>query len=140
MGITIRSKNHSCDMGPGGFLRFQETVAKQISPEFSVEFEKFREQLRQAYFNKKNKQQIIDAHQKYIDECLIDGLISEAVIQLLYQPDTEGKIKKKNANKIYKLIKDLDDTTKYGYIGRADCATMKDLKQIFGDKSKVKWY
>ena len=40
MGLTIRSKNHSIDIGTGGFLRLRKTIAdltnKEISEHYGV--------------------------------------------------------------------------------------------------------
>lgn len=74
------------------------------------------------------------------NEYIRQGEVTVEVANFLYQSDCEGKVDRKQAKQIYELIKECNDNISFGYSGRADCATMADLKNIFSDGTKVEWY
>lgn len=139
MGITIRSKRHSCDMGYGGFGRFRATVAEKVNTAFHTHYLSLTDQAvsflhgneRDAYFKKYDA-----TTNDYIEQ----GVVTIEVANFLYQGDCDGKIDRQQAKQLYALIKECDDNIGFGYIGRADCATMADLKKIFSDGTKVEWH
>lgn len=124
MGITISSKRYGCDMGYGGFSRFRDLVSEKVSEKFNTHYMKLNSL--DAMFL------IGDARKEYFREY-------DAITNFLYQSDCEGSIDRNQAKQIYELIKDCDDEIIFGYIGRKDCAKMRDMKSIFSDKTKVSW-
>lgn len=132
MGVTIGSKNYSCDLGYGGFGNFREKVAELASAEFGKHYSSLSEPgvmfltggERKKYFSVYNvkTQSLVD-----------NGFVTDEIANFCYQSDCDGKIDKEQASQIYEKIKDYDDDICYGYAGRNDCAMFKDLKQIFKD-------
>lgn len=138
MGITISSKRHSCDMGYAGFNRFRNTVAEKTYKDFYEHYLLLSSLRAMVGFGDERKKyfEIYDAKTKdYIE----NGKVTVEIANFLYQSDCSGKIDKKQALQIYKLIKDCDDGIVFGYTGRQDCAKMLDMKKIFKDMTNVKW-
>lgn len=136
MGITIRCQRtgRSIDMGytQFGFLRFR--IAEQMSVELGNHYNKLYTEAplfgRPLWFERYDKE---------TDRIFLNGGISLGVINnFLYQSDCEGSTPWRDCWKIYKLVKDLPDNEKIGYIGRSDCATMGDFKAILLDCNKKK--
>lgn len=138
MGITISSKRHSCDMGYGGFGRFRNTVAEKVSAEFHKHYLLLSDSKVMFLFEEERKE-YFEKYDAITKEFIEHNVITVEVANFLYQRDTDGKIDRKQAKQIYKLIKECDDSIIFGYSGRADCAKMSDLKMIFSDGTKVKW-
>jgi hypothetical protein len=138
MGITINSKRYSCDMGYGGFGRFRNVVAEKVNGEFYKHYLILSTpeamfsigDVRKEFFKK------YDATTK---EFVKQNIVTVEVANFLYQSDCNGKIDGKQAKQIFELIKECDDDISFGYSGRKDCAKMSDLKNIFSDRTKVKW-
>ena len=130
MGVTIKSKNFSTDMGYGGFMNFRKRVAMLVSKNFGNHYAKLSEGMflygeeRDEYFK------IYDKETNNFVEC---SLVSAELANFCYQSDCDGEIDQSQAKKIYEVIKDYDDDFCYGYSGREDCAMFKDLKDIFKD-------
>lgn len=138
MGITISSKRHSCDMGYGGFARLRNTVAEKISPAFHAHYLSLTAPAVLSLYGEER-----NAYYKTYDattnEYMEQGVVTIEVANFLYQSDCDGKVDRKQAKELYELIKACDDNQVFGYFGRADCATMADLKKIFSDGTKVEW-
>ena len=121
-------------MGCGGFMMFRLRVAYEANQLVGNHYENLTNAPlisgREEFFKEYNKK---------TNEYVESGKLKAEVANFLYQSDCDGKINKKQANEIFKLIKDVDDEIKYGHYWREDCATMKDLKLIFSDGSKVRW-
>lgn len=138
MGVTISSKRHSCDMGYGGFGRFRNVVAEKTSKKFYEHYTSM--DVPEVMFLSGDKR--VDFFKKYdavTKELVEQGEVTIEVANFLYQSDCGGKIDRKQARQIYKLIKECDDDISFGYVGRSDCAKMSDLKNIFSDNTKVEW-
>lgn len=126
-------------MGYGGFGRFRNIVAETVSKQFCSHYLLLSEASVMFLSGDENKKYF----EKYnaITEVFVDkGEITVEVANFLFQSDCGGKIDKKQAQQIYELIKDCNDDLIFGYVGRSDCAKMSDMKKIFSDKTKVKWY
>lgn len=140
MGITLKSKNFSADMGYGGFFRFRSKVSSLINKEFGEHYEKLNEgsflfgDERTVFFEK------YDAKTK---DLIKSNVITPEIANFCYQSDCEGSIDQRQAKQIYEKIKDYNDDVCYGYAGRSDCAMFSDLKTIFKDCAengkKIKW-
>ena len=139
MGVSIESKSHNCDLGFAGFNRFRNLVAEKISIEFGEHYKLLTTPEVLNLYGEEHKKFYAEYDAK-TNEFIKNGVVPLDVAIFLYKSDCEGKINKQQAKKVYELIKDCDDNIVYGYIGRSDCATMKDFKQIFGNGSTVKWY
>ncbi|MEK3955682.1 MULTISPECIES: hypothetical protein [unclassified Psychrobacillus] len=141
MGVTIKSKSFSADMGYGGFNLYRKKIATLSSLEFGNHFSKLDKAMslpdmdREAFYKKYNKQ---------TDELIKRNVITSEIANFCYQSDCEGSIDQRQAKLIYEKIKDEDDNICYGYAGRSDCAMFSDLKHIFKDCAenggKVKWH
>ncbi|MDM8310811.1 hypothetical protein QUW36_01945 [Clostridium cadaveris] len=138
MGITIRSKRYSCDMGCGGFGRFRNAVAEKVNEEFYKHYLDLSSPEAMFSFGKK-REEYFKTYDAKTNEFVKKNIISVEVANFLYQCDCEGKIDRKQAKEIYELIKECDDNIAFGYVGRSDCAKMSDMKKIFSDKTKVEW-
>lgn len=130
MGITINSKRHSCDMGYGGFGRFRNTVAEGVGQEFHKHYLLLSDPEVMFLFGDER----VEYFKKYdatTNEFVGQGTVTAEVANFLYQSDCDGKVNRQQAKQIYELIKECNDNIVFGYFGRADCATMADLKRIF---------
>lgn len=138
MGVTIGSKRHSCDMGNFGFCRFRNTVAEKVNDDFSKHYMKLSDP-KVMFLEGEDFRKYFAEYDTKTKEYVNQGIVTIEVANFLYQSDCKGKIDRKQAKQIYELIKDCDDNIIFGYIGKADCAKMKDLKDIFSDGTKVEW-
>lgn len=141
MGVTISSKNCSCDMGYFGFARLRCKVAELKNVEFGIHRSSLE---RTIPFGEDERKEFFEKYNAITTKMVNEGKVSAEIANFCYQSDCEGKIKRKRAAVIYKTIKDCDDKTLYGYTGRVDCATFEDLKNIFKDcvehGGTVEWY
>lgn len=141
MGITIRSKNKSIDMGYGGFYNLRKTVAKLAADDIGKHYE----HLMDAPYSNDERKSFFEDYDKKIEELSeIHNGEMDSVLIFIYQSDCEGSLSIKDCRKIYEIIKDYDDDVLYGYWGRPDCAKFADFKAIVKDcidnRCKLKWY
>jgi hypothetical protein len=140
VGITLKSKNSSVDMGYGGFGRFRSKVANLSGEVFGEHYEELNKAMllfedeRDAFYKNYNAK---------TDELIEANAITVEIANFCYQSDCEGSIDRQQAKQIYEKIKDYDDDVCYGYAGRSDCAMFSDLKNIFKDCTRngkiIKW-
>ncbi|PLS19374.1 hypothetical protein CVD28_02870 [Bacillus sp. M6-12] len=139
MGITIKSKNFSADIGYGGFGRFRKKVATLSNSEFGNHYE----ELDKAMFIYGERDAFYKTYNAKTDKLLEANVITVEIANFCYQSDCEGSIDQHQAKQIYEKIKDYNDDICYGYAGRSDCAMFSDLKNIFKDCAEnggsVKW-
>jgi len=133
MGLTISSKNCSCDLGYGGFLNFRSKVSELVSVEFGKHY---KESEKGSILFEKERKDFFEKYNAKTKEMIEKGFVTVEIANFCYQCDCEGKIEKKQAKQIYEKIKDYDDKFCYGYAGREDCAMFEDLKNIFKDCAK----
>lgn len=131
MGITIKSKNFSADMGYMGFNRFREKVAELSNDEFGKHYSDLKPLM--FVFDEEKKKSYFDKYNAKTDELVEKNKISVEIANFCYQSDCDGSIDQDQAKQIYEKIKDYDDNICYGYSGRPDCAMFMDLKNIFKD-------
>lgn len=132
MGITIRSKNHSCDMGCGGFNRFRQLVAELHNEDFGVHYSILSMSEVQFMYGDR-RVEYFKVYDAATHDFIKSGKVSIGVARFCYASDCDGKANRRRSRHIYNIIKDLDDGIKLGYVGRPDCATMADMKRIFQD-------
>lgn len=138
MGITLHSKNHSVDMGYGGFFRFRSKVANLVNEEFGKHYEDVK---KGSYlFNEKEREKFFAEYDAKTNKFIEDNIVSPEIANFCYQSDSEGSIDQRQAKAIYNIIKDYNDDICYGYAGRPDCAMFSDLKQIFKDGAETRKY
>lgn len=125
-------------MGYDGFMLFRNEVAKQVSGEFEQHYLELNSGKVMMLYGEKRKKFFVE-YDKKTDKLIEEGKVSLEVAVFLYRCDCEGKITRQQAKKVYELIKNCDDNIPYGYTRRDDCATMKDMKKIFSDNTKVEW-
>lgn len=87
----------------------------------------------------KEREEYFEKYDSTTNEYIEKGEVTVEVANFLYQNDCDGKIDRKQAKQIYELIKECDNDLSFGYFGKADCAKMSDLKNIFSDGTKVEW-
>ena len=119
-------------MGYGGFARFRIIVAENVS---EIVGEHYNNLFNAPIFDREDFFKKYDAKTNK----LIGKDLTIEVANFLFQSDCEGKIDRRQSNQIYRLIKNCNDDTIFGYQGRQDCAKMADIKKIFSDKTKVEW-
>lgn len=129
MGVTIESKNHSIDLGGGGFKRLRTKVAELAAPDIFEHYKKLDEGLRspnRKTFFKDYDKKIAELDKKY------EGKMSD-ILDFLYESDCDGIMDVPHCRSIYEVIKNYDDDVLYGYAGRKDCAKFADFKTIVKD-------
>lgn len=141
MGVTIDSKNHSIDMGCGGFNNLRTKIAELTGREIFDHYKNLEKSMwlfgeeRKKFFEEYNKK-ISEIHEKYN--------VPDGILDFLYASDCGGSISVEACKQIWEIIKDYDDNILYGYIGRPDCAKFKDFKEIIRDcienHCKLKWF
>lgn len=131
MGMTIESKNHSIDLGGGGFMRLRTKVSELTAPDIFEHYKKLDEGLRlygdeRKAFYKSYNAKIAELDKKY------EGRMSD-ILDFLYESDCDGIMDVPHCRSIYEIIKNYDDDILYGYAGRKDCAKFADFKKIVKD-------
>lgn len=138
MGITIRSKNFSYDMGYLGFMRFRTEVATQASEEFG---ELYSTLSKAPMFG---KQDFFKDYDEKVSEMVKNSVVSRRIANFCHEPDAEARVNRKTCKAVYELIKDCDDNLSFGYSGRVDCTHMENMKLIFKDCAenglRIEWY
>ena len=143
MGLTIRSKNHSIDIGTGGFLRLRKIIAdltnKEISEHYGVLMTE--EYIHMVYHG-------FEAYDRKTEE-LYEKYKRQygKVIDFLYAPDTAAKMTYGCAKQLLGIIgsrTDLDDMV-IGYAGWGEhAARFRDFRHILEDAAETKrgfrWY
>ena len=129
MGVTIKSKSRSIDLGGGGFRRLRTKVAELAAPDIFEHYKKLGEGMwypnRKAFF-KDYDEKIAELDKKY------KGKMSD-ILDCLYESDCDAEMDADHCRSIYEVIKDYDDNILYGYAGRKDCAKFADFKKIVKD-------
>lgn len=138
MGITIKSKRHECYVGFLGFDRFRMKVASEVSEEVFNHFN-LTNNPAVMMLNPEEQIKFCKEFDAKTEELIASGELSYEVADFLLQMDSKGEISSKQANAIYKLIKNCDDSIPYGIMGRDNSAKMSDFQKIFSDKTKVTW-
>lgn len=140
MGVTIESKNHSIDMGYGGFGRLRLKVAELTGKEIE---EHYKDLDKGMFLNDTDSKEFFKNYNKKTSDLEEKFKLPHGVLDFLYASDCGGKIAVTKCKQIYKVIKDYDDDILYGYCGRKDCAKFKDFKEIVKDcidnKCYMKW-
>lgn len=125
MGVTIKSKSRSIDLGGGGFKRLRTKVAELAAPDIFEHYKKLGEGMwypnRKAFF-KDYDEKIAELDKKY------KGKMSD-ILDFLYESDCDAEMDADHCRSIYEVIKDYDDNILYGYAGRKDCAKFADFKK-----------
>lgn len=130
MGVTIRNKNNSIDMGYAGFFNLRKTIAGIYSEQFKRLYDAWCRPFGGIPDDEGNER-LAKLYEK--------GILSDeddVVLDFLFAPDAGGKISAKGCKRLWQVIKDYDDKILYGYQGRPDCAMFKDFKNIVEDCAK----
>lgn len=133
MGITIRNKENSIDMGCGGFMNLRRNIANLLSKEFGDLYKEWCKSFSPITDEEGNK--ILKTFYR-------DGILSDeddVIIEFLFASDLEGKITAKGCKRLYELIKDYDDNILYGYAMHPNCAKFADFKEIIKESAKHNW-
>ena len=132
MGVTIKSKSRSIDLGGGGFRRLRTKVAELAAPDIFEHYKKSMDGMRlydaderKAFYESYNAK-IAELDKKY------EGKMSD-ILDFLYESDCDGIMDVPHCRSIYKVIKDYDDDILYNYADRKDCAKFADFKAIVKD-------
>ena len=133
MGVTVKSKRHSIDLGCGGFHRLRTKVAEIQGGDVYDLYSRLMYVLRDKDELEKYNKELNDLAAKYKGEL-------NYLLDFLYMSDVSGRLHWKKCAKLYKLIEFYDDNILYGYAGRPDCAKFKDFKQIIKDVMEDKGY
>lgn len=130
MGVTIRTKNKSLDMGYGSFFRLRTDIAKAINSEWGTQYRELTNRNRYDELN------------NITAEYLADGKISKYLVDFCFQPDTEGHITCWACKYIYQQIQNIDKKDRYGYLMAQ--ISWEEIKYAFKDGSEnkggMKWY
>lgn len=132
MGVTIRSKNKSIDLGYIGFNRLRNKISELINVEIAEHYKNCEEG--SLIFNEKKKEEFFieyDKETKRLNKKY--DYKYNYVLHFLYACDCEATIEVDVCKELYKIIKDYDDDICYGYSGRKDCTMFKDFKDLVKD-------
>lgn len=142
MGVTIKSKNYSIDMGYGGFVALRTKVAVLAADDIGEHYKELEKGMfligtTKAKFFEEYDKKTAELDEKYNHEF-------NAVLHFLYASDCDAEMPVEVCKKIYEVIKDYDDNVLYGYAGRPDCAMFKDFKELVKDcidnDCSMEWY
>ena len=140
MGVTVESKNHSIDLGFGGFGNLRKKVAELTGVEI---YNHYKELDNGMLLYGEARTKFFQEYNKKISEIEEKLKIPHGILDFLYASDCNGKLTYGKCKQIYKVIKDYDDNILYGYSGRKDCAMFKDFKEIIKDcidnKCSMEW-
>ena len=141
MGITITANNskYSFNMGYGGFFNLRTNLAKAYDEEFGELYSALRFCKRKAvyaFFDKVCNDMLSDERFKEEDNDIID---------FLFMPDSDGKIRYRTCGKLYNLIKDIDFGDKRfqfcKYSKGNDYEQFKVfLKECYSHRRNLRWY
>ena len=108
--VTIESKNHSINLGGGGFICLRTKVAELAAPDIFEHYKKsmdgmrlYDDDKRKAFYKSYNAK-IAELDKKY------KGKMSN-ILDFLYESDCDGIMDVPHCRSIYKVIKDYDDDT-----------------------------
>lgn len=132
MGITVRSKNYSIDLGCTGFLRLRTKVAELTAPDIFLHYRRLLDG--RSLLHEADRKKFYEEYDKKTEELdrKHNGEMSD-ILDFLYESDCSGEMDVKHCHSIYEVIKDYDDNICYGYDGQRDCATFKDFKRLVMD-------
>lgn len=133
MGITLGNREHSIDMGCGGFMALRQRIASLLSEEFGELYKVWVRPCSPISDEEGNRM----LKTLYEAGTLTDN--DDVVIDFLFASDLGGKLSVKGCKRLWKLIKDYDDNIVYGYIGRPDRAMFKDFKEIIKESAENNW-
>ena len=140
MGVTIRSKNYNIDMGGGDFLNLRTKVAELTTQDI---YEHYKALTNYFLCTLEEKKDFFEDYNKKIEmlDEKYNGKYSD-ILDFLYEPDCNGNISYDVCVSLWNTIKDYEDDTKYGYVGRF--VTFNDFKKIVKDcidnKTNLTWY
>lgn len=140
MGITLFATNstHSFDMGYGGFFNLRTNLAKAFDEEFGELYAALR------YCKQPEDYEFFD---KICNDMLSDERFKEEdndIIEFLFMPDSDGKIKYRTCGKLYNLIKDIDFKDKiFVYGAHSDGKDYEYLKEFlhecYSHRRNMRW-
>ena len=143
MGVTIESKNKSIDMGYGGFNDLRMKIAELTENDIFQHYKKLEKQI--LIFDSEERKEFFAKYDAKTEE--LDKKYEykyNPILFFLYASDCGGEIDCEICKELYKIIEDYDDDIAYGYVGRKDCATFKDFKEIVKDcidnNSPMRWW
>ena len=132
MGVTIESKNHSIDLGYGGFMCLRTKVAELAATDIFEHYKKSMDGMR--LYDDDERKAFYESYNAKIEELdkKYNGKMSD-ILDFLYESDCDAEMDADHCRSIYEVIKDYDDDILYGYAGRKDCAKFADFKKIVKD-------
>ena len=138
MGVTIYSKNISCDIGYGGLFRLRKTVAKLCPQDIRDHYMA----LVDDYFTLIQNDPGLKLYDAITDNIYAYHQANmRKIIDFLYATDIKARFTYGTAKVLLSLIGEYDDNYVYGYAGWGDCAMkFKDFKQLLEDAVKTKSY
>lgn len=128
MGVTIKSKNNSIDMGYGSFHRLRTKVAELADKKL---WEHYKELDNAPLFS--GRDEFFAEYDRKTEDFYKKNIKLRPVINFIYSSDCKGILTPAKCKKIYEVVKDYNDDILYGYAGRDDCAMFKDFKEILKD-------
>jgi len=141
MGVTVKSKNYSIDMGYNGFNMLRTKIAELTGPEIHEHYKKLNDGI---YLYGQPQKEFFEEYNKAINELEKSKNIPHGILDFLYKSDCGGKLPFTKCKQIYEVIKDYDDNIAYGYVGRSDCAVFSDFKKLIKDcadnKCRMEWF
>ena len=130
MGVSIRTKNKSIDMGYASFFRLRTDIAKAINFEWG---QKYEELIKSERYDELND---------ITSEYLTKDKISKYLVDFCFQSETEGHITCWACNYIYRQIQNVDKKDSYGYAMTPN--SWEEIKNVFKDGSEnrggMEWY
>lgn len=130
MGVSLKTKNKSIDMGYGSFFRLRRDIAKAINSDWGMQYEEL--------LSSRRYDKLIDITANYLAE----NKISKHLVDFCLPPDAEGHITCWACKYIYQQIQNIDKEDRYGYVMAQ--ISWEEMKNVFKDGSEnrggMKWY
>ena len=133
MGITLGNREHSIDMGCGGFMSLRQRIASLLSEEFGILYKNWVRPCSPISDDEGNK----NLKSFYDDGILTDD--DDIIIDFLFASDLGGKLTAKGCKRLYKIIKNYDDNYIYGYALHPHPAKFADFKEIIKESAENNW-
>ena len=128
MGVTMRFQKTeaSIEFGIDGFFLLRAKIAELSGKEWGDHYAK----LANAPMFGERAVDFYGAFENKTERLLKAGAVSPNIASFCLQSDCGGEIPCDACREVLDVIGDYDDDILYGYVGKPDCARIRDFKQL----------
>lgn len=134
MGICLKNKEYSMDMGYGSFYNLRKKIAHLYNEEFGNIYEQWvNGECDNSTINLKMEE--LFQNNTFIDQ-------DSYTLNFLFQSDCEGKISYKDCKRLLEIIGDYTDNIQYGYVyANNSFSYFKEmLRNCYNKRRNLYWY